>query len=108
MDREIKILMVIDSLPRGGKERRLLELIKGLKKQPDRFQIQLVSLSDVVEYNDIYDLPVKFEVIKRKYKKDISVVFKLKKIISLFKPDIIHSWSTMSSVYLSASNFLNG
>ena len=49
-------------------------------------------------------LPINFEIIKRKYKKDFSVVFKLKKIIDAFKPDIIHSWSTMASVLLSMAN----
>ena len=52
----MKILMVIDSLPRGGKEKRMLELIKGLKNQPDRFDIYLVSLTDWVEYEYVYDV----------------------------------------------------
>jgi glycosyltransferase involved in cell wall biosynthesis len=101
----MKILMVIDSLPRGGKERRMLELIKGLKDQSEFFDIYLISLSNIVGYHYVHDLPIKFKVIDRKYKKDFTVIFKLKKIISTFKPDIIHSWSTMASVFLSASNF---
>jgi len=100
----MKILMIIDSLDKGGKERRMLELIKGLKSLPDTFDIYLVSLTDVVEYKYVYDLPITFEIIKRKYKKDFTIVYKLKKIISGFKPDIIHSWSTMASIYLSIAN----
>lgn len=96
--------MVIDSLDKGGKERRMLELVKGLKRRPEEFDIYLLSLTDKVEYKYVYDLPIKFEVIKRKYKKDPSLVLRLKKIINAFKPDIIHSWSTMASVYLSISN----
>ena len=96
--------MVIDALNRGGKERRMLELIKGLINARDRFDIYLISLTDIVEYEHVYDLPIKFEIIKRKHKKDFSIIFKLKKIISGFKPDIIHSWSTMASVYLAAAN----
>src|ERR1700676_4085129 len=103
----MKILMIIDSLDKGGKERRMLELIKGLKSRQDGFDIYLISLTDVVEYEYVYDLPIKFEIIKRKYKKDITVVYKLRKIISSFKPDIIHSWSTMASVYLSIANFFS-
>jgi glycosyltransferase involved in cell wall biosynthesis len=100
----MKILMVIDSLPRGGKERRMLELIRELTKQPDQFEIYLISLTDRVEYEIVDELPVKLEIIKRKFRKDFMVIFKLKKIISEFKPDIIHSWSTMSSVLLSLAN----
>ncbi len=103
----MKILMVIDSLDKGGKERRMLELVKGLITRNEGFDIYLVSLTDRVEYNYVYELPIRFEIIKRKYKKDFSIPFKLKKIISGFKPDIIHSWSTMASVYLSVSNLFS-
>jgi glycosyltransferase involved in cell wall biosynthesis len=104
----MKILMVIDSLPSGGKERRLLELIKGLKNQEQPVDIYLLSLTDTVEYREVYELPIKFEILKRKYKKDITIIFKLKKIISSYKPDLIHSWSTMASIYLSMSNLFSG
>jgi glycosyltransferase involved in cell wall biosynthesis len=100
----MKILMVIDSLDKGGKERRMLELIKGLLRRPEGFNIYLVSLTETVEYNYVYNLPIKFEILSRKYRKDPTIVLKLKKIIKTFKPDIIHSWSTMASIYLSLSN----
>jgi glycosyltransferase involved in cell wall biosynthesis len=100
----MKILMVIDSLDKGGKERRMLELIKGLVKSNDHFEIFLVSLTDRVEYKYVYELPIRFEVLKRKFKKDLTIPFKLKRIISDFKPDVIHSWSTMASIYLSVAN----
>jgi glycosyltransferase involved in cell wall biosynthesis len=103
----MKILMIIDSLDKGGKERRMLELIRGLKNHQDDFNIYLVSLTDVVEYQYVYDLPIKFEIIKRKYKKDLTVPFRLRKIIASFKPDIIHSWSTMASIYLSVANLFS-
>jgi glycosyltransferase involved in cell wall biosynthesis len=52
---------------------------------------------------------------ERKSKKDFSVVFKLRKIIKTFQPDVIHSWGSMASVYLSMVNlftrkstFING
>ncbi len=104
----MKILMVIDSLDKGGKERRMLELIKGLKKNANQFDIYLLCLTDRIEYKYVYDLPIKFEVLKRNFKKDPTIVLKLKKAISAFKPDIIHSWSTMSSVYISISNLFTG
>jgi glycosyltransferase involved in cell wall biosynthesis len=100
----MKILMVIDSLDKGGKERRMLELINGLIKSGQGFNIYLVLLTDKVEYQYVYDLPIKFEVLRRRFKKDPAIIFKLKRIITLYKPDIIHSWSTMASVYLSFSN----
>lgn len=100
--------MVIDSLDKGGKERRMLELIKGLKKHGNQFDIYLLSLTNRVEYKYVYDLPIKFEILRRNFKKDPTIILKLKKIISDFGPDIIHSWSTMASVYISISNLFSG
>jgi glycosyltransferase involved in cell wall biosynthesis len=103
----MKILMVIDSLDKGGKERRMLELIKGIKKTGSQFDIYLLCLTDRIEYKYVYDLPIRFEVLKRKFKKDPTIILKLRKIISDYKPDIIHSWSTMASVYLSIANLFS-
>lgn len=99
--------MVINCLSKGGRERRMLELIKGLKEKNLDFDVYLISLSDQIEYNYVYDLPIKFEVIAKK-DKDIGLIFKLRKIIKQFNPDIIHSWDVMSTGYLTAANlFLN-
>lgn len=92
--------MVIDALGKGGKERRMLELIKGLNAVKNSYEITLVSLTDLVGYDYVYDLPIKFIVLKRNSKLDFSIIWKLKSIIKDFNPDIIHSWSTMASVYL--------
>lgn len=97
----MKILIVIDAISKGGKERRMLELIKGLTQQAGRFEVYLIALTDIVEYDYVYKLPIRFEIMERKSKKDFGIVFKLRKIIKEFNPDIIHSWDTMSSVYLS-------
>jgi glycosyltransferase involved in cell wall biosynthesis len=103
----MKILMVINCLSKGGRERRLLELIKGLKEKNKDFDIYLISLSDKIDYQYVYDLPIKFEIIQKK-ERDVSLIFKLRKVIKKFNPDIIHSWDVMSSGYLTAANlFLN-
>jgi len=103
----MKIMMIIDSLVKGGKERRMLELIRELSKQQDAFQIHLVLLSDVIEYEYVHDFPITIDKIKRKSKHDPGIVFRLRTIIRRFHPDIIHSWSTMASIYISAANFFS-
>ncbi len=103
----MKILMVINCLSKGGRERRMLELIKGLKEKNKESEIYLICLSDKIDYLYVYDLPIKFEIINKK-DKDIGLIFKLRKIIKKFNPDIIHSWDVMSSGYLTAAKlFLN-
>jgi glycosyltransferase involved in cell wall biosynthesis len=111
----MKILMVVDSIVKGGRERRMLELVKALTQPGQEYNIYLVTLTNVIEYDYVHKLPIRLEVIERKSKKDFSVVFKLRKIIKSFQPDVIHSWGTMASVYLSMirlftgrSSFING
>lgn len=105
--------MVIDALGKGGKERRMLELIKGLV-QDSEYQIMLVSLTDIVEYEIVYKLPIEFALIKRRSRKDPRVAYKLYRIIKEFNPDIIHSWGSMASIFLlpaiwlTKKIFLNG
>lgn len=102
----MRILMVVDSIVKGGKERRMLELVKALTRPGQDYSIYLVSLTNVVEYDYVHDLPIKLEIIERKSKKDPRVILKLRKIVRTFKPDVIHSWGTMASIYLSLVNLV--
>jgi glycosyltransferase involved in cell wall biosynthesis len=95
----MRILFFIDSFPAGGKERRLLELMKGLQKQPDT-EFELVIMSNDVHYKEVYDLGIKIHFVIRKTKKDFSVFSKFCRLCRDFKPDIVHCWDSMTAVYL--------
>lgn len=90
--------MVIDTLRSGGKERRLLELLKGLQKE--NVKTGLVILSERIEYKEIYNLPVELYTIKRKSRWDPSVFRRLGETIGKFNPDIIQVWELMASFYV--------
>ncbi len=90
--------MAIDSLRKGGRERRMIELIKGLKKEHG-IPIELVTFSSVIAYPEIYDLGMPVHILERKPKKDPRVFFRFHKICKRFDPDIVHCWGTMASVY---------
>ena len=94
----MKILLINDSLIRGGKERRMIELMKGLLGRKD-VSIELILLSDVIEYPEFHDLGVPLNILIRKPKKDPRVAFRVHGIAKRFQPDIIHSWSSMSTMY---------
>ena len=97
--------MIISGLKKGGRERRMLELIKGLLRCNKNFEICLVSLSETIEYSYVYDLPISFHVIDKKVSRTkIQVALKVRRIINGFQPDVIHSWDVTSSGYLSLSN----
>ncbi len=95
----MKILFIGDNLYYGGKERRLLTIIKGLVKNKGMF-CDLVILKDLVNYDYIYELPVNLYIIKRRIRCDPSVFLKLFKICLRSKPDIIHSWGSLPSLYV--------
>jgi len=96
----IKVLMLIDSLRCGGKERRLVELLRGLQDYPD-IQCEIAVMNKTVFYEDVFDLGVKIHFLRRRIKKDPLVFFSLYKICRKFKPDVIHSWGGMEAVYAS-------
>mgnify|MGYP003539060011 CR=1 FL=1 len=54
----MKIIFFIDSFPAGGKERRLVELMKGLSTDHD-IEFELVMMTNDVHYKEIFDLGIK-------------------------------------------------
>ena len=95
----MRILFFIDSYPAGGKERRLLELMKGLKATPG-ISFGLVIMSNDIHYREIFELGIPVHQVIRKTKKDLSVFSKFMKLCREFKPDIVHCWDSMTAVYL--------
>ncbi len=95
---EIKVALIIDSLQSGGKERRLVELLKGFAVRPD-VVVELVVLSDTVYFDDVLTLNIPIHYLKRSSAKDLSIYPKLYKILKHFSPDLVHSFESMSSIY---------
>ncbi len=104
--KKIRVLQIVDELRRGGKERQLVELIKGIDK--DKFEMYVISL---LPREDGYDeevkgLAMKFSYLNRKYKWDLSLVRELVRYCKENEIDIVYSWDGMTSVYsLLASYF---
>ena len=102
----MKILLAVDSLARGGMERRVLELIKGLGEYQD-VNLKLVVFSETIEYPEIYDWNIPVILLKRVPKRNPLVFYRFYKLCKQWKPDLIHSWGTMSAIWaIPASQFL--
>lgn len=101
----MKILLLIDSLVSGGRERRLIELIKGLGEY-SYIQLTLVVFSDKIHYQEIFDLGIPVKILKRVPKRNPMVFFRLFKICKEWKPDLIHSWGTMSAIFAIPASIL--
>ena len=96
----MKIFFVIDSLAKGGRERRCTQLIKGLNEREIN-DIHLILFDDIIEYSEIYQLNVELHVLRREHSKDLKIYSKLKNLIKEKKPDIVFSWSILGTFWLS-------
>jgi glycosyltransferase involved in cell wall biosynthesis len=94
----MKVLFFIDSLGAGGKERRLVELMKQLKSRSD-VQFELVLMKSDIHYKEVFDFGIKIHYLIRKTKKDFSVFKKLYALCKDYKPDLLHCWDSMTAVY---------
>jgi len=94
----MKILYVIESLTHGGKERRLISLIKELVLR-ENVSIEIIILSQDIHYKEIYDFNVNVHLLKRNIKKDIRIISKFNKIVKKFKPDLVHCWDNIAAIH---------
>ena len=94
----MRILFFIDTLGAGGKERRMVELMKALKLIPN-IDFEIIVMSSDIHDKEIRNLGIKIHTIIRKTKKDLSVFHKLFAISKSFKPDFVHCWDSMTAIY---------
>lgn len=95
----MKILFYIESLRSGGKERRLVELIKGLSSHSS-VELGLVLTKEIIHYEDILSTNIKiYYTLKKGFKKAPRIFYQFYKIAREFKPDIIHVWGNINAIY---------
>jgi glycosyltransferase involved in cell wall biosynthesis len=95
----MRVLYYTDSLRLGGKERQLVELLKGLKQRDD-MEVLLVCMDRGEFYEpDVKALSIPMRYLFRKTRWDPLVVHGFYRLVREFKPDLIHTNSMMSSAY---------
>jgi glycosyltransferase involved in cell wall biosynthesis len=95
----MKILFFLESLYRGGKERRALELIQYLKQECN-IEVVLVLTEEEIYYQSVKSLGIPIEIIKRRgIKYDPGLFIKFYRCCKRHKPDIIHAWGKMTAFY---------
>lgn len=100
--KQVKILFILESFKRGGKERRCLQLIQGLNRQGYN-DIYVIIVNNGIEYPEIYDTSAKVYIIDKKNKglSHYSTFKQVKTYISDIGPDIVHAWGEVSMLYIS-------
>jgi glycosyltransferase involved in cell wall biosynthesis len=95
----MKVLYYTDSLRMGGKERQLVELLKGLKQRGE-IEVLLVCMDQGEFYEpDVKALSIPMKYLFRNTRWDPLVIPRFYRIVKEFKPDVIHTNSMMSSGY---------
>jgi glycosyltransferase involved in cell wall biosynthesis len=95
----MKILFFINGLHPGGKERRLLELMRFLRVH-DAADMELALMSREMKYPAVYDLGAPIHYLIRRTKKDVGLWGHVMRLCRAVRPDIIHTWDSMTSVYV--------
>jgi len=93
----MKILFLIDTLRAGGAERRLVELLKGLSKS-NNITFSIIIMNSNVHYDEVYDL-CDVHLVNRHKGFDIRTLIKVIFLYKKIKPDLIHSWSGITTYY---------
>jgi glycosyltransferase involved in cell wall biosynthesis len=107
-NRQMKILLFTESFRAGGKERRIIELLKHLTATGN-YRFEIVLSNNIIHYDEVRKLNIPIHVIERKFtKKDPLLFIKFFRIAKKFKPDIIHVWGHMGAVYAVPTKILLG
>ncbi len=93
----MKILFVIDGLRPGGKERQLIEIIKNMDR--DRFVFGIVTFNKDQHYTKLAKKYTSYFKELKKRPLRIEPLFSMWKCFKEFKPDIVHTWDSLSSLY---------
>jgi glycosyltransferase involved in cell wall biosynthesis len=94
----LRIIHIIDTLRSGGRERQLVELLKGLSKEK-KISCHVIVMSHDIHYTYLNDFGVTIHKLIRTSQHDVSIFYHLYRLLSKIKPDILHSWGSMCSVY---------
>ncbi len=90
-----KILFIYDGLGGGGKERRFVQLVKGLNDM-QYGQLYLLMTRDVLAYKEIEQYNIKITYIQRSC---WNFAYKYLKFINSLNPNIIQIWSDIPLFY---------
>lgn len=102
----MKILFFIERLGSGGKERRLVELIKRLSAKKN-VEMELALTRDNIHYKDIFTTGIKIHYLTRGKKiNDLNIFFLFYRIAKIFKPDIIHVWGNLVAIFAIPSKII--
>jgi glycosyltransferase involved in cell wall biosynthesis len=91
----MKVLLLADSLNAGGAERQFCLLCRSLQQRG--IVVKVHSLDNGLFARELRDFSIDLTVTERKGRYDIRPIQRISKILSDFRPDVVHSWGWMST-----------
>lgn len=109
----MRILHLTDRLGPGGKERQIVELLRGLFAHRDIKSFVAVTDEETIRYEIGRDHAQVIQLVRRS-RRDLRLFKSLYELVSSLQIDVVHSWSPMCSIYaapvarLCGAAFVNG
>lgn len=103
----MKILLAIDGLRQGGKERRFLELLIALAEDP-QVDVRAVVFAEDIGFSIPNTIADKIDVYPRRHRYDPRPAFKLLSSINKWRPDVVHSWGVLAALLCGGSLLMTG
>jgi len=96
----VRVLICIDALGIGGKERQAVELIKGLASAGPDINYRVVCFDTADFYlADLNTAGVAVDFLPRRARWDVGVFRRLYRLIASYEPNVIHTNGLISSFY---------
>jgi glycosyltransferase involved in cell wall biosynthesis len=95
----LRVLICIEALGVGGKERQAVELVKGLARRSDVECLVICLESDDFYLDELSSIGIPVEFVVRRVRWDVGVFHKLYRTIKRYQPHLIHTNGLMSSCY---------
>lgn len=102
----IKVLILNDVLTKGGKERRIVELLKYCKEYY-HVNFEIIFMHDGIDFPEIYETNYPIHIIHWKNQSIRQSFRKINAITKAFQPDIIHSWASMTDIVAVVLKYLH-
>lgn len=94
----VRLLLIIPTLVRGGAEKQLTLLARGLPRDEFDVHVAVLTHSGPLEQS-LRDAGIPVTVIGKRWKADPLAYFQLKRQIRELAPDIVHTWLFAANAY---------
>ena len=94
----IRLLHIIPTLVRGGAEKQLSLLARGLPRSEFEVHVAVLTHSGPLE-QELHDAQVPVTVIGKRWKFDPFCYYRLRRHIRALTPDIVHTWLFAANAY---------